>query len=136
MVRKVCQQMYMVQCQLYVLELKGNCINTFSDNDDPELDCNNLVFTTDEGVSTASNYTIQPNVQDNVDPSPVLVCSHSSFDTFELGDTTVTCNATDLSGNVATCSFFVRVVGKYLPCLRCEKKHNECARYFVGQVRK
>ena len=33
---------------------------------------------------------------------------------FQVGDTIVTCNASDASGNTATCSFNVAVVGKFL----------------------
>ena len=86
--------------------------NFFSDDEAPDLYCPNRELETDEGISTASNATIQPTVQDNVDGSPDLVCSHS-FDTFEFGDTVVACNASDSAGNVATCDFVVTVRGTY-----------------------
>ena len=83
-----------------------------SDDEAPDLYCPDRELETDEGVSTASNYAIQPTVQDNADGSPDLVCSHS-FDTFEFGDTVVACNASDSAGNVATCDFVVTVRGTY-----------------------
>ena len=85
--------------------------NFFSDDEVPDLYCPNRELETDEGVNTASNHSIQPSVHDNVDSSPDLVCSHS-FDTFEFGDTIVTCNASDSAGNVAACDFVVTVRGK------------------------
>jgi hypothetical protein len=39
----------------------------------------------------------------------VTVCSPASGSTFPVGTTTVTCTATDASGNTATCSFTVSV---------------------------
>jgi hypothetical protein len=39
----------------------------------------------------------------------MAVCSPPSGATFNLGTTTVTCTATDTSGNTAICSFIVRV---------------------------
>ena len=83
-----------------------------SDGEAPTLNCTDMIHTTDAGNSTATNLLIQPSVWDNVDSSPVVVCSHTSQDVFPLGDTLVTCNATDSSGNFATCSFNVTIIGK------------------------
>jgi hypothetical protein len=46
---------------------------------------------------------------DLVDTSLVIVCNPSSGSTFALGTTTVTCTATDWSGNSAQRSFFVEI---------------------------
>ncbi|MGH9509157.1 MAG: HYR domain-containing protein [Terriglobales bacterium] len=54
---------------------------------------------------------------DNLDPNPVLTCGPASGSTFPLGFTTVSCTATDASGNIANASFFVRVVDITPPTL-------------------
>ena len=54
-------------------------------------------------------YTV--TATDNIDPDPVVVCSPPSGSTFPIGTTTVTCTATDFSGNVAEGSFTVHVKG-------------------------
>lgn len=50
-----------------------------------------------------------PTATDLVDGSVAPVCSHNNGDQFGLGDTLVTCTATDAAGNVTTKSFTVRV---------------------------
>ena len=55
------------------------------------------------------NYT-NPTATDNVDTSVTVNCSPASGGKFALGDTTVTCSATDNSGNKATSTFKVTVV--------------------------
>ena len=54
------------------------------------------------------SYTV-PSATDNVDPSPSVACSPTSGSQFALGDTTVSCTATDASGNSAIASFTVTV---------------------------
>ena len=46
---------------------------------------------------------------DAVDPAPTVTCAPASRDTFPIGTTTVTCTATDASGNQAGGSFAVTV---------------------------
>ena len=53
------------------------------------------------------NYTV--SVSDNEDPNPSLTCTPASGSTFGLGETTVTCTATDAHGNSASASFKVTV---------------------------
>ncbi len=60
-------------------------------------------------AGAAVSYTV--TATDNVDPSPVVVCAPPSGSTFPIGATTVTCTATDASGNSATASFVVIVTG-------------------------
>jgi hypothetical protein len=43
-------------------------------------------------------------------PGVTFVCSAASGSTFPIGTTTVTCTATDTSGNTASCSFTVTVL--------------------------
>jgi Tol biopolymer transport system component len=54
-------------------------------------------------------YTVTATDAD--DPTPTVNCSPASGSVFPIGDTTVTCTATDASGNVATGSFSVHVQG-------------------------
>jgi len=46
---------------------------------------------------------------DDCDPSPTIVCVPASGSIFPVGTTTVTCTATDSSGNEATCAFNVEL---------------------------
>ena len=45
------------------------------------------------------------------DPAPVVTCAPASGTSFAIGDTTVTCDATDAVGNTANASFTVHVNG-------------------------
>jgi hypothetical protein len=53
------------------------------------------------------NFSVSAN--DALDPAPTLSCSAGSGDVFPLGQTVVTCAATDRSGNTATKIFAVEV---------------------------
>ena len=53
-----------------------------------------------------------PDVNDNIDIMPAVSCDHSTNFTFQAGETTVSCAATDDAGNSATCMFNV-TVGMY-----------------------
>jgi Metallo-peptidase family M12B Reprolysin-like/HYR domain len=55
--------------------------------------------------------TFTATATDNVDPSPTVVCVPPSGSTFPIGTTTVTCTATDASGNSSSASFTVHVKG-------------------------
>ena len=55
--------------------------------------------------------------KDDTDPSPTVSCTPTSGSTFAIGATTVTCTATDASGNTATGSFTVTVVDTTPPVL-------------------
>ncbi|MCI0584466.1 MAG: HYR domain-containing protein [Chloroflexi bacterium] len=50
-----------------------------------------------------------PTATDDTDPSPVVGCSPPSATVFAIGTTTVTCTASDASGNSASASFDVTV---------------------------
>ena len=47
---------------------------------------------------------------DALDPEPQTVCTPASGSLFAIGDSTVSCTATDAAGNVATGSFLITVV--------------------------
>lgn len=66
---------------------------------------------------TAVSY-VSPATNDNIDASGTATCSPASGAIFGLGDTTVTCNASDTAGNVAApTSFVVHVVDTTAPVL-------------------
>jgi predicted extracellular nuclease len=64
-------------------------------------------------TSTVVNY-VAPTATDNCG-TPTVACVPPSGSVFSVGTTTVTCTATDASGNTATCSFTVTV---YSGCLQ------------------
>ena len=53
------------------------------------------------------------SVQDDRDPSPDVECSPPSGSTLPVGETAVTCTATDDAGNIGTVAFDVIVIGAY-----------------------
>src|SRR2546425_10034581 len=61
--------------------------------------------------------TFQVTSTDLVDSSPTVSCSPASGSTFALGPTTVSCTATDSSGNSASGSFTVTVRDTTPPAL-------------------
>lgn len=79
----------------------------------------NIVRNTDPGQCGAAVAFAVPTATDNC-PGPVsVVCSPASGSVFPKGTTTVTCTATDASGNVATCSFTVTVNDTEAPSITC-----------------
>ncbi len=52
---------------------------------------------------------VDPTAVDDVDPGPVVACDPASGSVFPVGTTTVTCTATDSSGNAASATFDVTV---------------------------
>jgi hypothetical protein len=58
-------------------------------------------------------------VEDDCDPSPQLSCDYESGAVFLIGETLVTCTATDASGNTSECSFTVTVVEAEPPVIKC-----------------
>jgi HYR domain len=64
-----------------------------------------------------ANFT-PPTAVDNLDgPIPAVPCTPGSGSTFPLGETTVTCSATDAHGNTGNATFKVRVVDTTPPTL-------------------
>jgi hypothetical protein len=61
--------------------------------------------------------TYAASATDVADPAPAVLCSPGSGSTFALGTTSVTCTATDASGNVATAAFDVVVGDSGVPSL-------------------
>ena len=72
-----------------------------------------LFQNTDPGLATAVvSWTI--TVTDNSGISPTVSSDHQSGDTFELGWTPVSYTAVDTSGNKASYSFEIEVIGKLI----------------------
>ncbi len=65
------------------------------------------VFTSSAGAVV--NFDGNVSATDDIDPSPSIACSPVSGSTFPAGTTTVTCTATDASGNSAAATFIVSV---------------------------
>jgi hypothetical protein len=53
--------------------------------------------------------TFDVRATDDDPPNPKVTCSHASGSTFPIGETTVTCTATDRAGNEAKGDFKVFV---------------------------
>jgi hypothetical protein len=94
--------------------------NAQPDTTPPSITCpaNITTDTTSTACAKAVNYPA-PTVSDNRDPSPTVVCNPPPGSTFPKGVTTVTCTATDASGNSATCTFTVTVVDNVRPVISC-----------------
>jgi hypothetical protein len=76
-----------------------------------------------------------PATSDAVDGAGVASCAPASGTTFALGDTTVTCNATDAAGNAATATaFVVHVVDTTAPALTLPASITEEATSALGAV--
>jgi hypothetical protein len=68
----------------------------------------NIVADADVGQNSKANVTFSASVTDNC-PGASVSCNPPSGSTFLVGTTTVTCTATDTSGNTSQCSFTVTI---------------------------
>ncbi|XP_022087623.1 hyalin-like, partial [Acanthaster planci] len=73
-----------------------------------------IINSTDPGLSNATVYWQEPTFRDN-DGLSFNTSTHSPGDPFGVGNTTVTYNVTDISGNVAHCSFLVTIEDNEVP---------------------
>jgi len=77
-----------------------------NDTQAPSITCpGDLTIVTPSGLCTVVNYP-PPTVTDNC-PGVTFSCNPPSGTCFPLGTTTVTCTATDTSGNTSSCTFTV-----------------------------
>jgi HYR domain-containing protein len=79
----------------------------------PVLSCPPSIAALDrfsDGLGEVVSFTV--TATDDLDPSPVVVCTPPSGSTFPPGTTLVDCTATDASGNSSTCEFPVTVEPK------------------------
>jgi X-Pro dipeptidyl-peptidase len=70
-----------------------------------------------EAAGPVTGVSFSPSASDNLDDSPVVSCAPASGAAFPVGTTTVSCTATDLSGNTSSGSFAVTVVDTTAPKL-------------------
>jgi hypothetical protein len=91
---------------------KWGCLDTTV----PVLDCPASVVVIDsfsDGPGEIVAFSV--SATDDLDPSPVVVCTPPSGSPFPPGTTLVTCTATDASGNQSECQFPVTVERKAKP---------------------
>jgi hypothetical protein len=76
----------------------------------PTINCPaNITVTENPPSSGSAVVTFAATASDTCDSTPTVMCSPASGSMFPIGTTTVTCTATDDSGNSAMCSFMVTV---------------------------
>ena len=80
-----------------------------ADSTPPRLTVADVVVNATSAGGAVATYVV--TAADDTDPNPIVLCNRPSGSTFPIGTTTVTCTATDASGNQATASFTVRVKG-------------------------
>ena len=78
----------------------------------------NIVGVTDGGQCSKSNVSYAATAADNC-PGAAVVCVPPSGSTFAKGTTTVTCTATDVSGNTNACTFTILVRDTENPLAVC-----------------
>lgn len=106
-----------------VTDIHGN-INTcvqvvnVSDNQNPVIsNCpSNISLNNDAGLCSAVVAWTAPTAADNCGIQS-FTSNHNSGDAFPIGTTVVTYTATDIHGNVSTCSFNVLVIDNELPVI-------------------
>ena len=94
----------------------GTFTVTVVDTTDPELTCPEDI-TVEQATADGTAVTWECSATDICDADVSMVCVPSSGSVFPLGTTTVTCTATDESGNVTTGTFTVTVVDTTKPDL-------------------
>lgn len=92
---------------------------TILDNELPRVYCPvNIVADTDPGLCSKSNVTWSANATDNCAVTN-FACNPPSGSTFVKGTNTVTCTATDSSGNTSSCNFTVTILDNEAPVAQC-----------------
>ena len=72
-------------------------------------------ITADAAGPGGAAVTYTATATDRLDPAPNVACSPASGQTFPLGTTTVSCSATDTTGNTSRATFDIRVVDRGAP---------------------
>ena len=68
---------------------------------------------TDKSMDTAMVVWDDPKALDSSGKASHVICDPPSGTNFPIGQTNITCEAVDNSGNRATCTFQVNVTGKW-----------------------
>ncbi|HKQ07160.1 MAG TPA: HYR domain-containing protein [Blastocatellia bacterium] len=82
---------------------------TVNDTQPPSITCPANVTVVSPAPGSGATATYPPPVASDNCPGVTTACTPPSGSMFPIGTTTVTCTATDTSGNTATCSFTVSV---------------------------
>lgn len=91
---------------------------TVTDNTPPVINCPmSQTLSANANCQAVATYTA--TATDNCTASPMVSCTPPSGSAFSKGTTTVTCTATDGSGNTAMCSFTVTVNDTQPPSIMC-----------------
>jgi hypothetical protein len=89
---------------------------TVNDTQPPLAICPSNISTSAPPGQASVVVTFGAAFSDNC-PGGNVACVPPSGSSFAVGTTTVTCTATDASGNTGTCAFTVTVTGQPLPCM-------------------
>jgi uncharacterized repeat protein (TIGR01451 family) len=93
---------------------------TVTDDEAPEFSCpENIVADNDSDECGAVVSFTDPTATDNCDASVTVACNPPTGSTFAVGDTVVTCSATDTAGNTSSCAFTVTVNDTQAPVITC-----------------
>ncbi len=111
-----CAELNMNTVTLTVSDIHGNtdtCQSTVTVNDVDNpffMNCpSDLTVEVVAGVCQTMAFWTPPTADDNC-PNPMVTSTHNPGDNFAVGVTQVTYTATDIPGNIGTCSFNVTVI--------------------------
>jgi HYR domain len=91
-------------------------------------------ITAEATSSSGAAVTFSASATDDTDPSPTVLCSPASGSTFHLGDTTVSCTASDASTNTSQATFKVTVHDTTAPSLSLPSDISVSATSSAGAV--
>ena len=77
----------------------------------------NQTVNTEPSKAYSSVSWTDPQVTDNSGQIPTIICDAESGSHFGIGETEVTCQAVDPTGNQATCTFTVKIKGRLITFL-------------------
>lgn len=89
---------------------------TVADTQPPSVTCPANITALENPIGSGGAVVIFTATASDNCPSVSLVCTPSSGAVFPVGTTTVTCTATDTSGNMASCQFTVTVITCTISC--------------------
>ena len=92
---------------------------TVTDNQPPTITCPASITQSNDANQCGGVVTYPPPTVTDNSPGATASCSPASGSIFPVGVTTVTCTATDVGGNHATCSFTVTVRDTQAPTITC-----------------
>ena len=83
-----------------------------TDQEAPLIDCpTNQTVNTEPSQAYATVVWTDPQVTDNSGQIPTITCDAKSGSQFRIGETEVIYQAVDPAGNLATCTFTVKIEG-------------------------